>query len=290
MEPAAAVANTTSKVVAKGFRDWCFTINNPTEADYVWATQPIFKYIIYGNEVGEICGTPHMQGFCTFKNQKTLSAMKLVHATAHWERRKGTSEQAIEYCKKENKFIETGVPPCSNKEKGERGKEWWMEQVYGVSAQAYHDVDTECLVTHFSGLHKAAALLYPAKLADTTTQHLWYYGDSGSGKSRTAREENPGAYLKMCNKWWDGYTNQEVVIIDDLDKNHAVLCHHLKIWGDRYPFPAEVKGAKLDIRPRLVIVTSNHHPDAIFEGEKYSDADRDAIKRRFKVVKFSIPF
>jgi len=37
--------------------------------------------------------TPHLQGYVVVKQPKTLVAMKKIHATAHWENRKGSHEQ-----------------------------------------------------------------------------------------------------------------------------------------------------------------------------------------------------
>lgn len=119
-------------------------------------------------------------------------------------------------------------------------------------------------------------------LIDSEVQHEWYYGKTGTGKSRKAREENPGLYPKMCNRWWDHYKGQDVVLIEDFDKEHSGLCHHLKIWGDRYPFLAEHKGGATQIRPKKIIVTSNYSPEEIWENEK----DLEPIKRRFKLKRF----
>lgn len=114
---------------------------------------------------------------------------------------------------------------------------------------------------------------------------VWFWGAPGTGKSHAARAEYPGAYLKMCNKWWDGYQGEDSVIIDDLDAHHNVLCHHLKIWSDRYAFLAEVKGGARKIRPKKIVVTSQFSIEEVFAGRDPSDIL--AIRRRFEVRHFS---
>ena len=145
------------------------------------------------------------------------------------------------------------------------------------------EIDSEIFVKHrFSLLSIAKQYVpMPPDLNDTTGH--WYWGPTGTGKSRTAREENPDSYLKACNKWWDGYNGEESVIIDDFDKTHHVLGHHLKIWADRYAFPAEIKGGKINIRPKKIIVTSNYEPSEIWQDE----ATLNPIYRRFSIKHFN---
>ena len=71
---------------------------------------------------------------------------------------------------------------------------------------------------------------------------FWYYGPPGTGKSWTARTENPDAYIKDQSKWWDGYTGQETIILDDMDSD--CLSHYLKLWMDKYKTYGEFKGGK----------------------------------------------
>ena len=265
-------------------RGWCFTLNNYSSEDESWAYSLSWesKYIVVGKEVGD-SGTPHLQGFIYFDNKKSLMQMKDLHSSAHWERMRGTPSQAAEYCQKDGDYFQWGILPMSQDAKGQVEKERWEDYLDSAKSGKYDEIPAEVLVKYGKGLKQAVLLRSVYDKSDTESQMLWYYGPSASGKSRKAREENPGCYLKMCNKWWDDYVGQEVVLIEDFDIEHKCLAHHLKIWGDRYSFPAEVKGGKVDIRPRLIIVTSNYHPSDIWSRSE----DLDPILRRFKPIKFN---
>lgn len=292
------------------YRDYVFTVNNYSEEDeqQCWALPWEVKdcrYIVVGKEVGE-SGTPHLQGYISFKEKKSLKQLREFFPTAHFDPRKGTPSQASSYCKKgaqsKQEWEELGVdgpnygigadvwewgelPFDSAGVAGKSSEEArWRDAIQAYGERRFSDIPADILGKCAKGLAAAHTMLRMEgqDLSDTTEKMQWYYGGAGTGKSRKAREENPDAYLKMCNKWWDGYQGEEVVIIEDFDKDHKVLVHHLKIWADRYKFPAEIKGGKIDIRPRKIIVTSNYHPQDIWQDEK----DLEPILRRFHITKF----
>lgn len=116
----------------------------------------------------------------------------------------------------------------------------------------------------------------------------WIYGKTGCGKSYTARKEcedaNLDYYVKSANtKWWCGYKNEPVIIIDDIDIDHKYMAFQFKIWFDRYAFQAESKGFSRMIRPVKIICTSNYHPKDIWK----NSSDINPILRRVKVIRMA---
>jgi len=92
-------------------RHWCFTLNNFTPADEerIISLEGTVDYICYGREVGT-SGTPHLQGFVTFKNRVRLATAIQKIGQAHFTVARSV-DKAIEYCKKDGDFVEVGVPP-----------------------------------------------------------------------------------------------------------------------------------------------------------------------------------
>lgn len=267
------------KIENKKARSWCWTWNNPT-------TEPVLptgaRYLVFGREIGE-SGTPHLQGFITWENQVRLSTCRSFLSQAHWEIARGHPVQAADYCKKDGDFLEYGTPPMTSEQAGNREAERWKSAKLAAQENRLDDIPDDIYIRYYRTVKEIAKdhITMPNPLDQLCNE--WWHGESGTGKSRKAFDEHPGAYRKMCNKWWDGYQGEEIVIIDDLDIKHDVLAHHLKIWGDHYPFLAETKGGAIAIRPKKIIVTSNYPIHVVFPLEE----SRSPVERRFRQTKFS---
>lgn len=271
-------------------RSYVFTLNNYTEEDehqcIAMQWEPGCVYFIAGREVAPETGTRHLQGLICFSTLKSLSQLRSYYPSAHFEEKRGTFAQAADYCKKEGDYFEWGTLPLDQTAKGESGGLPWAEALQCVREGRIADVP-ECM-THMIKhceyrVAKERMQSRNISILDGDLDHEWWYGPPGTGKTSKVHADYPDLFIKdPKERWWCSYVGQDVVLIDDFDKYQLAMAGDIKRWLDRYPFQAPVKGGYQLIRPRKIIITSNYHPDEIWEDV----VTQEAIKRRVKIVHF----
>ncbi len=123
----------------------------------------------------------------------------------------------------------------------------------------------------------AFRLMTLTPLQSVAVKGIWIYGEPGSGKSHWARTTFPNSYLKLQNKWFDGYDLQEEILLEDFD--FSKLGHHLKLWADKWGSHGEVKGGLTPLLHSRLIITSNYTIAQLFADDVALVA---AVARRFQ--------
>lgn len=260
-------------------------------------------------------GKAHVQWFIQFKDVKKLHDVRsMLRGLAHVIEASGTAHHNWIYCgkgcqskeefnllkcngpnygKNVDIIFEYGTPPSikgkqlGSKKGGDKNAERWDQAWESARTGRMLDIPSDLRVCHYN-VFKKVKVDFGDRPEDIipvpgVKVNFWFYGKSGTGKSLTARREFPGAYFKSAaNKWWDGYQGESVVIIDDFDKDHKWQGHNLKIWLDCYAFGAEVKGCSVLARPKTFVITSNWHPNEVWDDHH----TLEPLLRRTKVVRF----
>lgn len=269
---------------------WCFTINNTHDLDDLDGIKS-WAYCVAGREIGDQ-GTPHLQCFIAYNSRTRFSSVKKQIPRAHIERMWSTPLKASAYCKKDGDFEEFGKLPKDDDFSGASGgSKGGFAKALKFRAMVEHaknddfdeilELDPVSYVQHYHH-YKRIKQDHPKKVKDLPNVcGTWLWGEPGVGKSYKARIENPDHYDKPLNKWWDGYRNEPVIILDDVGLSQGSwLGDLLKRWSDRYSFPAEQKGTTVQIRPIKIVVTSNYKISEIFQDVTLCKA----LERRFKEI------
>lgn len=260
-------------------RNWMFTLNNPQpeEDPKTWG----YHFLAYQLEKGAD-GTPHYQGYVTFKKNKRFSAMKKLNPRAHWSMRRGTHEQALAYVTKEETRQEgpwvLGSAP-------QQGKRTDLEKVKD-------DLDSGVPMTEIANRHWGPWLKYNGAFSkyreisvpDRTEKPTVsvHYGPAGVGKSTRVKEFINSLGLTFyqkepTSKWWDGYENQDAVILEEF-VGGIPYCS-LKVLLDSGPAIVEVKNGHRKFTSKYVFIVSNH-PPAEWYDEKHNHME---LHRRIDV-------
>lgn len=242
-------------------RGWCFTCNNYTDDDIVMINDvsSLSQYLIYGKEVAGT-GTPHLQGYIYFENAKSFSKVqKIMPRGTHLETQKGTAVEASDYCKKENEFKEFGTLPA-------QGKRSDIDLIKEAVASGRGMREIVDLTNSYQSIKMAEVLLkYKEKPRSFKPIVKWFYGSTGTGKTKTAYELlGEDMYVAMATgKWWEGYDAHKKVLIDDM-RGDFMKFHELLRLLDRYAYKVETKGGSRQFLADEIIITSCFHPKDLF--------------------------
>jgi len=268
------------------FRAWCFTLNNYTPLEYanIITNYNEFKYCVVGREEGTEKSTPHLQGYVYFKNPRHFEGVKsILGERIHLENSKGSSKQNFKYCTKEGHWAEYGKLP----KQGERKD---LEAIkYNILVELLNVKEVLGDIHNFQQLKFAEGLIKYQAMPKPNLDRLiyWFYGPTGSGKTRKAYEMlteaygQDGVWMSSRNlKWWDGYYGQPAIIIDEMRGDFCTF-HELLRITDIYPFRVETKGSSLWYNAKVIIITSCFHPNKMFK----TIEDKKQLLRRIHEVR-----
>ena len=262
-------------------RDYCFTINNYTDDQLEFLRTYKCQYIVIGKEIAPTTKTPHIQGYVYFKNPRSFEAVRKELWNNHIEATKGTPQEASEYCKEDGDYEEYGVCP-------HQGKRTDIDAVRDTLKSGAGMRGVVAKATNLQQIKIAEQILkYEEPKRSWVPIVYWYYGNTGTGKSKRAHEifENKDYFRKTGNsgKWWEGYDAHENVIIDDVKWNTFEYKNWLDLL-DRYETRVECKGGSRQFLARNIIITSSISPKEMFQDQDQNGAE--ILRRITDIVYF----
>lgn len=260
-------------------KTWRATLNNFTETELDNIRHWDCSRMVVAKEIGE-SGTPHLQIFVTFGRTYRLSALKKLLPRAHWEQSM-TADWNYEH-KGDSEIVHR----VDNRKTGKRTdlekayeyahakrtmREYVVEQKPGLQA-----------IKHYRELYCILEGPRPVGPVDVR----WYYGPTGSGKTRSAYDEFPGLYPCATYKWWDGYVDQETILIDDFRPEWCRWEQLLQLL-DIYPIRIEFKGGSKWAQWKRIIITAPVRPETMFSGKVAEDLGQ-LLRRITDIRRFRI--
>lgn len=277
---------------------WVFTINNPTPEDFLllnnaFQEHSFLSYIRFTLEVGEN-GTPHYQGHLECSSRVRRSQLRPFLPRAWTAVRKGTFEQAEEYCMKDADGSNTHV--IGERVSSGQGKRTDLDSLAeDIRSQEFSKRELAAtygkeFIKYSNGIERYCALFTQKKFAVlngpwqwnisvSTTHSVILWGEAGIGKTEYAKYLLPDALfvshlddLGSLNEDYNG------IIFDDMAFTHlprTSQIHLVDMDNDR----------SIHIRYKVAVIPS-HTPKIFLTNEQGGfifDLNDAAIRRRVEV-------
>jgi len=261
-------------------RRWCFTLHDYTDQDERTIQQINCRYLIYGRELCPTTGRRHLQGYINYGKPYRFNAIKTeIGTNVHLEKAKGNDSQNRIYCSKSGDVYEKGEPTSQGKREDLKRV---VDEVVGKESSPGKVARTypETFIRYHRGIRELFREHQRSQQRNWITNVHVYIGPPGCEKTRRAYAEcgnysTKPAFWKEQGEWWDGYSNQECVIIDEY-YGTIPYSQFLRIL-DRYPMQVPIKGGYQTFKAKHIWITSNAPIDRWYSFPHYKEG---AIMRR----------
>jgi len=200
----------------------------------------------------------------------------------HIENARGTDANNDRYCSKEDtepwRFGTMQTPGQRNDLHAA------VDAIRDMPLRDVADLMPTTYIKYHRGIQNFKNLVAPPKQLDFKTEVHVLVGTMGAGKSlyaaTAAKQDGGEVFYKTRGEWWDGYHQQEKVIMDDYYE--WIKYDELLKICDRYPYSVPVKGGFEVFNSRKLWITSNQLIDQWYGFNGYTP---DAIYRRVTTYK-----
>lgn len=258
-------------------RHWILTI---PQHEFIPYLPPSCEYIRGQLELAD-SGFSHWQLVVCFKRKCRLGGVRATFGNFHAEPTR--SDAAYAYVWKEATAVEGTRFELGRKPTDRGNARDWDAVRDAARSGRLDDISADIYVRNYNSLKRIAQdHLAPVAIE---REVVVFWGRTGTGKSRRAWEEaGLDAYPKdPRTKFWDGYRNQEHVVIDEF-RGDIDIAHVLR-WFDRYPVIVEVKGSSTVFAAKRIWITSNVRPELWYP--VLDEATRAALMRRLTVIEMN---
>lgn len=269
-------------------RHVCFTTFDTT---WTYTDNDNIRYIIYQEERCPETNKHHLQGYVEFNKPLRLSTYKKYFPQGtHFEERRGTRNQARDYCKKDDSRV-SGPWEFGNWINGQGSRSDLKE----CADLCLNSLNPTIVATTFPDTY----IRYSRGIKDLIFIHLeeqskvWrtlnvqvLWGEAGTGKTRYAVESSNDYYILTNSNsggvWFDGYNGQKTLIIDDF--YGWIKFNFLLRILDGYQLRIETKGNHTYALWDTVYITSNNSPDTWYDYSKFTTQQYNALFRRLSNI------
>ncbi len=235
----------------------------------------------------------HWQGYVELRKQMRFDAVKrMLGNDVHFERRAGTQQDAIAYCSKEETRVLPTVSHGTAKKQGKRRDLKYLKRAAIKRTVPYNKLLYRCKNYQQAKFVQLLRSVAETSLDFTQMEVHWYHGKAGTGKTRSAYEalrrhkaEGMTCYIaNQSSAWFDGYCEQDVVLIDELRAKNWPYDTMLNLL-DGYEERVQIKGGHTIWCPKIVYITAPLSPEATYAGTLQYQGGIDQLRRRLTDIK-----